>query len=131
MPAIPATPIIADAGTADKPLQPPQTPREVLTAVRTLLADPSRWAQRAGAEDATGAACKVCDADAVRFCVSGATVRLSPTYHLAESSLDVLGRASRRLYGAGYLTVNDEMEHRDVLRVLDTAIADCGEGEAA
>jgi hypothetical protein len=105
---------------------PPTDTRDVLVAVRDLIADPKAWTQRTYARDAHGRVVDECSDEACAWCLSGALFkvtdggrgvsRLGAIAHLNECA-ETIGVT------AGFVALNDATDHPTVLRTLDCAIA--------
>jgi hypothetical protein len=110
--------------------------RELLESARFVLDQPEHWLQASFARDATGVATLPDSPHACSWCLLGvldaASPQLSGGYGRPRepynTALDVVRRVIARHYPAGDAVsvslFNDMHAHKDVLKVLDTAIAE-------
>lgn len=101
----------------------PMRAPQILKAVRALIESPDRWTRDAFARDRAGKRIDPRKPFATCFCIIGAwrrAARHAPA-HERVSALRALERATPNLLMPE--TYNDTAEHRDVLALLDRAIA--------
>jgi len=97
--------------------------KEILIAARDRIKNPTHWTQGCSARDEHGERIDATDRHARTWCAFGACVAASGRdYH---DAFQVLNAASRNLFGMGIVTLNDTMEHADVMRAFDQAIEVC------
>lgn len=96
-----------------------------LVAIRTLIADPEDWTLGAWSRDESGCIVSTGSPVACRFCVEGARFFVCVDFNddAVEEVQDTITDASKALYGANEVVVNDKLGHTAIMRVLDHAIA--------
>lgn len=93
---------------------------EVLRRARALIADPEHWCTGDWARDAALIGAHPKDANACRWCASGALMAASDQ---PDGAGWVLTAAAHSLYAAEVIAVNDDLGHAAVLAMYDRAIA--------
>jgi hypothetical protein len=99
------------------------TTREVLVAMRELLAKPEAWTQGAYARDASGRYVSLVSQEASCWCIGGALLKCS---RMGGNYDEVLFKLGGIFAGDSISAWNDapERTHADVLALLDRAIAE-------
>jgi hypothetical protein len=109
------------------------TPLQALRGARELLTDETRWCRSAPARTLRRASrtrpaewvrCAALDGAAMRWCASGALVKVSGITSDPPGRLD-LERAALARFGVGLGRANDDprIAHADILMIFDSAIA--------
>lgn len=98
----------------------PQEALELLTAARSLIAEPAAWTPKCWARDAAGTRVFPQEESAVAWCLFGAVFRAGVPYstetlHLALKSMEPHIQGDPTLF-------DDKVTHAEVLGVLDRAI---------
>jgi len=109
--------------------------KEMLRAVKTLIAKPENWTQNTAARDKRGMAIYIEAPEACSFCLSGALDRVTydnrapnSTTHfellnLRRKSSDLLSTTLMSTkFVNHYIRYNDTVSHREVIELLDRAI---------
>lgn len=110
---------------------------ETLEKIRKRISSQDHWCQKESARDEEGKGTDPNGQRAVQWCLSGAITKESWDTHIVlnrESLIlvdiwdrcsgfvhDVISLQSSRLYGKSLVNVNDELGHKDVLLVLESA----------
>ena len=102
--------------------------RKRLVAARKLIKNPKRWCTKRSAENNKGHKCFPTSEDAVRWCATGAVIRVCEEKHrLTEKCLDHLReiiRGTACYFPQGTVpNFNDRMGHERVINIFDRAIA--------
>lgn len=91
------------------------TDLEILKGMRELLAEPEHWTQGWFARDKYGMQCQPASKEAVCFCLTGASIRVSGEFKPPLSL--------RILLPEHMFDFNDRHSHAEVIAKLDEAIA--------
>lgn len=102
---------------------------DILTETCALLRDGRAWTVRATARDKNGCIVAPEHPTAVKWCVTGAVVHMCHRLALSNSGLamaqDLLllgARHVRQFQATSAVYVNDNLGHREVMRMLDYAV---------
>ena len=126
-------------------MQPNMNLREILVAVRALIAEEEHWCKQAHAQDVNKHVVGVDDPEAYSFCLTGAVRRALLDAGIDDAMEsgwvfralvkcldgDQLSRSMAAINGFVLTGFNDTATHAEVLALLDKAIASCSQRENA
>jgi len=105
------------------------TPKQILTDMRALLADPAHWTKRAFARNQHGEPVSTFNPDAVCYCLVGALSKVLKEHQMFTDDtvylVERLLRSTVAEISGGTQSVsqfNDSHEHAEVLAALDKTI---------